>query len=634
MSFLKLVSINQLKLTYLLLYIEVLMFIRKLLTLILIILTHTFTHASDKNNAELFTKPSDFKFKNYNTQAKKYCQMGEGKKAKLVFDTCLKLAFKDKRTDLLSYYYNEIGNLEADFGNNAAALKNYLNALKYNTQNYPTLNAKIYKNIGALYLSWKKFDVALNYYNTAYNLAVQANDGKIIADCLNNMGTVYEQQKEYTKAENAYNKAVSYYLKLNIYTNICITYNNLAILNKITGKFTQAANYYKLSVNYASKTKNDWLTAAIGNNLGNLLVEMGDLKNGDIYINDALKLAKKINANELVFEALDNLSTSASKNGNYKLALDYYKKSALAKSEFINAENTKEVIELQTKFDVLNKEKKISLLNKENVIQKLTINKRTTLLASLGIFFLLSLALSVLFFNRNKIKQQNILQQTIIKQQDLSTKAIIEAEENERSRIASDLHDGVGQLFSTVKMNLSGIQEQLIFKEDYTKASFEKTILLVDESCKEVRSISHQMMPNVLLKLGLVSAVRDFITKVDERRLKINLNVAGLANRLPTNTETVLYRVIQETVNNVIKHAQASVLDIQILRDSDGLSVMIEDNGKGFNATNINSFNGIGFKNLNTRIGFLKGTIEVDSSIGNGTVISIWVPLGCEDNES
>lgn len=605
----------------------------KLIYVLLFSVVSIFVYASDKNNGEISGISINTKFLNYNIQAKKFCELGEGKKAVLVYKKCLNEAFKDKREDLLSHYYNEIGNLEADFGNNTLAFKNYQNALKFNTHNNPILNAKIYKNIGALYLSWKKLNVALQYYLTAYNIAFKATDGKLIADCLNNMGTVYEQQKEYKKAEYAYNKALCYYKKLNINTNICIAHNNLAILNKVTGKFTLAAQHYKLAVEYASKTKNDWLVAAIGNNLGNLLCEMGALKSGELYLNKALKLAEKINANELVFEALENLSTCAAKKNDYKLAFNYYKQSALAKSEFINSENTKEVIQLQTKFDVLNKEKKISLLNKENIIQKLTINKRNSLATFLGVFFLISIAFSVLFFNRNKIKQQYVLQQTIIKQQDISTKAIIEAEENERSRIASDLHDGVGQLFSTVKMNLSGMQDQLIFKEKYTQTNFEKTILLVDESCKEVRSISHQMMPNVLLKLGLVSAVRDFINKVDERRLKINLDVAGLAERLSSNTETILYRVIQETVNNVIKHAQATVLDIQILKDNDGLAIMIEDNGKGFNTSQITNFEGIGFKNLNTRIKFLNGTIEIDSSIGNGTVISIWLPLQTEYEE-
>ncbi|TAF45224.1 MAG: hypothetical protein EAZ51_03375 [Sphingobacteriales bacterium] len=602
----------------------------KIFTVLLFFILSIFVCASDKNNGEATHLTTHSKFNTYNIKAQKLCEQGETKKALLVYKTGLNEAFKDKKVDLLSYYFNEIGNLEADFGNNTQAFKHYQNALKFNTKNNPVLNAKIFKNIGALYLSWKKFNVALKYYQTAYNLGLKAKDGKLIADCLNNMGTVYEQQKAYSKAEHVYYKALSYYKKLDINTNICITHNNLAILNKVTGKFSQAAKHYKFAVHYASKTKNDWLLAAIGNNLGNLYCEMGELKRSEVYLINALTLAKKINAKELVHDALENLSTLASKNNNYKLAFNYYKLSAQAKSEFINAENTKEMLQLQTKYDVLSKEKKISLLNKENIIQKLTINKRNYLATFLGVFFLLSVAFSVLFFNRNKIKQQNILQQTIIKQQDIATKAIIEAEDNERSRIASDLHDGVGQLFSTVKMNLSGMQHDLVFKEKATQLNFEKTILLVDESCKEIRSISHQMMPNVLLKMGLVSALRDFINKVDERRLKINLDVTGITKRLATNTETVLYRVIQEAVNNVIKHAGASVLDIQILKDNDGLAIMIEDNGKGFDSSQIANFKGIGFKNLHTRIKLLNGTIEIDSSLGKGTAISVWLPSDTE----
>jgi two-component system, NarL family, sensor kinase len=150
---------------------------------------------------------------------------------------------------------------------------------------------------------------------------------------------------------------------------------------------------------------------------------------------------------------------------------------------------------------------------------------------------------------------------------------------------------------------------------------------LVDESCKEVRSVSHQMMPNALLKSGLASAIREFIDKIDNRILKINLYTEGLDERLEENTETVLYRVIQECVNNVIKHAGANQLDISLLKDPDGISATIEDNGKGFNTTNQQKFDGIGLKNIKSRVEFLKGTVDFDSSEGNGTLVAIHIPI-------
>ena len=111
-----------------------------------------------------------------------------------------------------------------------------------------------------------------------------------------------------------------------------------------------------------------------------------------------------------------------------------------------------------------------------------------------------------MFYNRYKLKQEARLQEEVIKQQDLSTNAVLSAEENERRRISGELHDGLGQMFSTVKMNLSALTDQLNFKDEHSKNMFSKTMDLVDESCKEVRVISHQMAPNVLLKSGLAAA--------------------------------------------------------------------------------------------------------------------------------
>jgi signal transduction histidine kinase len=220
------------------------------------------------------------------------------------------------------------------------------------------------------------------------------------------------------------------------------------------------------------------------------------------------------------------------------------------------------------------------------------------------------------------------LQAEVMKQQDMATKGIITAEENERKRIAADLHDGVGQMMSAAKMNLSAFENEIQFNNENQKISFEKVINLVDESCKEIRSVSHQMMPNALLKSGLASAVKEFLDKLDNRVLKVNLYTEGLNERLDSNVETVLYRVIQECVNNVIKHSGANSLDISLIKDEDGIAATIEDNGKGFDSKDRQKFEGIGLKNIASRIGYLKGTVDFDSTPGRGTLVAIHVPIG------
>jgi signal transduction histidine kinase len=135
------------------------------------------------------------------------------------------------------------------------------------------------------------------------------------------------------------------------------------------------------------------------------------------------------------------------------------------------------------------------------------------------------------------------------------------------------------------------------------------------------------MMPNALLKSGLSSAIKTFVDKIDHKKLKVNLHSEGLDNRLPDTVEIVLYRVIQETVNNVIKHAKANQLDIAIIKDVDGLSCTIEDNGIGFNFNDKNLTEGIGLKNIQARITYLQGTVEWDAVPNKGTLVSIHIPM-------
>ena len=134
-------------------------------------------------------------------------------------------------------------------------------------------------------------------------------------------------------------------------------------------------------------------------------------------------------------------------------------------------------------------------------------------------------------------------------------------------------------------------------------------------------------MPNALLKKGLVNAVREFIQQISGNKLSINLQTDGLQKPIPNHVEMVLYRVIQESVNNVIKHAEASNLDISINQEPDGIDVMIEDNGKGFDAGKITSSDGIGLNNIKNRVQYLKGTVEWNTAPGNGTLVAIHIPI-------
>ena len=254
--------------------------------------------------------------------------------------------------------------------------------------------------------------------------------------------------------------------------------------------------------------------------------------------------------------------------GDFEQAFEHKSRFLVISDRLLNEKLGSQIAQLQTKYDTQKKEQVIRE-------QQFQISRRNYFLVGISGLVILAGLLGFSYQKRNRLNNETRLQLEIINQQDLATKAIIEAEENERKRIASDLHDGVGQMMSAAKMNLSSFESRLRFSDEDEKNAFDKIISLVDESCREVRNVSHNMMPNALLKSGLSSAVKEFIDKIDSKILKVNLYAEGLSDRLDSNVETVLYRVIQECVNIVIKHSGANTLDISLIKDGDGIAATV-----------------------------------------------------------
>lgn len=310
-------------------------------------------------------------------------------------------------------------------------------------------------------------------------------------------------------------------------------------------------------------------------------------------------------------QALQLISTAYKQKGNTDKAINYLKEALLLK----DSSNQEMINSLKSTFEIEQQTKELAIQKEKNKNQQLIIGAIT--ISSI-------LLLALLFLVQNS--KQNKLKNTILEQQNLAIVAVLAAEEKERKRIARDLHDGVGQLMSAAKMNLSSLAARINLLNPQEITLLDKTLALVDESCKEVRSVSHNMMPNALLKTGLSVAIKSFLDKLDHKQIQVSLHTEGLEDRLPDNIELVLYRVIQEIVTNVIKHAQANKLDIALIKDKDGLSCTIEDNGIGFNKIKTDTNQGIGLQNIEARIAYLKGTAEWDSTLNKGTLVAIHVP--------
>ncbi len=214
---------------------------------------------------------------------------------------------------------------------------------------------------------------------------------------------------------------------------------------------------------------------------------------------------------------------------------------------------------------------------------------------------------------------------TLLKEQELkSVNDMLDVQEGERRRIASDLHDRLGSMLSTVKLYFGTVEEQIDTLKEQNKEQYYKANSLLDEACEEVRKISHDLVSGELVKFGLVSALRQMAETIEDTgQLKIKVLAFGMDSRLDSNVEIALYRVIQELMNNILKHARSTEVTIQLTKLDNNLNIMVEDNGIGFDLDAVKLKDGIGLKNMETRVNKLNGKIHFDSGKGKGTTTII-----------
>ncbi len=545
------------------------------------------------------------KIKIYQELANAYNNEGKGNEALNFYYSILKISSDPK---LRSETHNEIGNINADMGNNEKAISSYQQALKFNSDKNLSLAAKINKNIGAVYLSWKKLDNALNYYLIAEELALKGKDDRTLADLSNNKGTVYEQKNQFDKANFNYQKALKFYLREGINDRVCLTYNNLAILSKVQNRFSEAANYYKKSVEYAAKANNKWLTAALGNNYGNLLSEMGNYSESEKSLSDALKLEKEISAGELIPETYENLAENEKRRGNYKQAYSYQKLFNEEKNKFINLENTKEVAKLQEQFEAVKKQKQIELLNKESKIQQLTLTKRNNTIFIIAGISVSVILIGLLFFSRYNIKQESRLKLASVEAKNQI--------QEEKLRISQELHDNIGSQLTFISNSIESFEAEngAALKLDEAKNITKNTI-------RELRrSVWLINQPEFSLD-EFVIKLRDYVKPMETGKPLIQINSNNQDVVLQPIVATNLFRVIQEAINNALKYAQANLVPVDFNRDNNQLNINIKDDGNGFETTNLSE--GYGLKNMKARVNTLKGEYHISSIPNEGTQINI-----------
>ena len=398
------------------------------------------------------------------------------------------IQIKDKV--MLSKVYNNLGLNYMQEGKQLEAIQQSFNAIKVLEElgNTGALG-DTYANISNSFIRLNLYDKALAYADSALKYFKQINKLSGMANIYNNYGFIYSDTKQIPKALGYFAKSLKIKEQMkdqdgqaNTLINMGTAYYDLKDYTKAMDFFLRGEKLYKL----ANDPKG---IAEVKTNMANLKAAMKD----GTALNDSKKAYEYAKKNTTDEQQRD-ISLVVSKNyrniKDYENSLKYYRVYDSLKDVTINESMLKQIATLEATYQNEKKQQQIKLLNKQNTIQQLQINKKNLTIYIIAIIFLLSGIIAYQAYSRNKIKEAAKLQAAIIYQQNLAAKGIIEAEERERKRIAGDLHDGVGQLFSAVKLNLGVLIDKYVVKQDDAAKLSEKTMAMVDESCVEVRSIA------------------------------------------------------------------------------------------------------------------------------------------------
>ena len=595
-------------------------------------------------------------------------ESNEPESAKYYYQSARDLSRKiDYKLGIIKFYanYTFVLNQQGFFD---SSLRMNLHAVELARELKDTLYlAKSLFNAGSSYRLQEEYEQAIRYYEEGKRLFEPYQNEVINAQAADILQNLYTGMKQYRKALTYGKKAVEG-LKKNgnismlgtAYNNLGLIYSNLEYPDSANACFRKA-----LAIAREIGDKNMETTQYL--NLGDILIQHNNFIDLKPLMEKALKIARQLQLHESEVIALKGLSFHYQYTTNYKLSKayadtalalanqynfrdqrqrifvhlsnlaysmqdmtmgEYYaKQSNLLADSILNEMIQKTTLDLEKKYETAGKEIKIQQLEAEKKVQQLVISRKNILnyvLAGSGVVLLLLGFLVFRNYQHTKQLQQKRIQELEAEKQLEATEAVLKGEEQERSRLARELHDGLGGMLSGIKYSFNTMKGNLIMTPENAQA-FERSMDMLDSSIKEMRRVAHNMMPEALVKFGLDTALRDFCGDINRTgALEVNYQSLGMENaRVEQTTAIAIYRIVQELINNTMKHAAAKTSIVQLSKTPQGINITVEDDGKGFDPVILQSVKGIGWSSIQSRVEYLKGKLDIQSAPGKGTSVNL-----------
>ena len=502
------------------------------------------------------------------------------------------------RDNVLSKIYGNIGNTYGVQTKDNLSLHYFLKAKglfeKWDNQLNLTI---LYGNLGQLYVSLENYELALDNFRLAEERLIAINDSIQLTYVLDGLCTVYCQLSDFQKALECAELQYKIHTTHPEGTLHGKMLSELSLANALASgsKYENAKEYALLALKDAEALNNSFYQATALARLAKYCLYNGQYNYSREYAErsiqadttDIYRLSRLYNV----------LSATEFAFGDHLKARDFYSKSEELLQKRVNKQYQQSLLEMEFMYETEKKEMQIVTLARERQL--------FLLLAAAGCGLTMLIFALLLYHKRLHRRQKQLL----------ATQAVLDGEAAERTRLARDLHDGLGSMLTGVKLNLESMKHGGI--EENSLKHFNSAFGMLTESMLELRRVAHHLMPDSLSRYGLKTALADFCNNFQD----VQFDYFGNDNRLDPKLEVMIYRIVHELTNNALKHSGASQTMVQVMHETDYIAIIVRDNGKGFDIDA--ETGGMGLQNIRDRVISYNGRMEITSQTNEGTEINI-----------
>ncbi len=576
----------------------------------------------------------------YNSLGVLFCRLQRFDDAKLYLEKSLSLANQQNDIRGKSRAYLNLGNMYYFKSYPTTAIEYYIKGAELKkTLGDEAGIAKINNNIGAIYKDQDRFEESLKYFQKSTNYYKEANDSIQLAESWINMATVKILQGKPEEGLGLIKQSIEI-LEISDADDVLMMANiNLGFAYSEMGLQDKAIDILTIAMNSAENYNDYYSIVTINNLFGACYFHQGNYITALPYYEKSLEMAQEIGLVTEQKKALFGLYEAEQKLGHFERSLSLFEHYVALNDTLTNINATNRISELQEKYNNSQNEHEISNLNVENRAIKaensLKSNQLYYSFLVLILGFMVLLLVIIFFYQRSKRQKKELKFEkenhsrrinSLLDQHEigmLETEVITQQEE--RKKLAKDIHDNLGSYLTVLRFQheLTSTESSEIALKNHHK----KTAALIEKACIELRSISHQLAVGEGVEFNLIPSIKQLISSIESTsQFSVEFNTFIDQASLTKIAERNLYKIIQELFSNVLKHAEASEVTLQINQSNEEVMVLMEDNGRGFNLTEPSS-EGIGLKNIQQRVKQLNGRVEFNSQKDHGVSVVIVVPI-------